>query len=521
MSRSITHAIVLGLFLVCRAGAQAADSPPILKDRPDADAPSAPARLGAVFQSLSAGIAFRGPDDCKEIRRGLPADEIVHFVNEPKRWLLKVARLQLDKPVPLIIYKDAKGNDQPGMLQMSIDSLKHEYPGVELLRDDVLPIGEVNAGVLAARYHRGLQTFLQQQAVVRVSDRTYFVLTFTSPAPRTGDIAQDPGVREAVEMFNAIVDSVRLLDQSELKLDQDQRLYRTRSLFLNVNENRLRDALINQQWLRLIRDGQDIGYMYVVEEVAPDLPRRPSVAPGRKPTTSQGVLVGMRSRTQPDLGVQIDAESWMWMSFDRRHEKWSSIATSISGDKREVLSEFGASDIEMNRMLARDGLGGEVRSDGTLDAKQPPVRSEESYTLNVTHFSKTSTAQPVQRDLPVFYLPRALGHLLPRMVPRFEPKGYMFATYVTEQREVMARYVDVGREEEVTLGGQRVRAIPIRDRIGLEGPASVHYVSPEGRYLGSVDPESRISILPTDAATLEKIWKDANLTRPADVEEKK
>ncbi len=521
MSQSITHAMVLGLCLVCRAGAQSADVPPVLKDRPDAEPQSAPARLGVVFQSLSAGIAFRGPDDCKQIRRGLTADDLVQFVNEQKHWLLKVARLDLEKPVPLIIYKDAKGNPQPGMLQMTIDSMKHEYPGIEILRDDVLPIGEVNAGVLAARYHRGLETFLHQQAVVRASDRSYFVFTFTSPAPRAGDIAQDPAVREAVDTFNAVIDSVRLLDQSELKLDQDQRLYRTRSLFLNVNENRLRDALIDQQWLRLIRDGQDIGYMYVVEEVAPDLPRRQTGAAARKPTASQGVLVGMRSRTQPEARVQIDAESWMWMSFDRRHEKWSSVATSVTGDKREVVSEFGASDREMNRMLARDGLGGEVRGDGTLDAKQPPVRSEESYTLHVSHFSKTSTAQPVQRDLPVFYLPRALGQLLPRMVPRFEPKGYMFATYVTEQREVMARYVDVGREEEVNLADQRVRAIPIRDRIGLEGPTTIHYVSPDGKYLGSIDPESRLTILPTDAATLEKIWKDADLTRPGEVEEKK
>jgi hypothetical protein len=94
----------------------------------------------------------------------------------------------------------------------------------------------------------------------------------------------------------------------------------------------------------------------------------------------------------------------------------------------------------------------------------------------------------------------------------------MFATYVADRGEVMSRYVDVGREQPVKLAGLEVRAIPVRDRIGLEGSATTHYLSPEGRYLGSVNEETRITVTPTDAKTLEQIWKEANLTRPGDVD---
>jgi hypothetical protein len=83
----------------------------------------------------------------------------------------------------------------------------------------------------------------------------------------------------------------------------------------------------------------------------------------------------------------------------------------------------------------------------------------------------------------------------------------------------MSRYVDVEREEEVTLGGRTFRAIPILDRIGLEGAVTTHYVSPDGAYLGSVNAETNVTILPTDRATLQGIWKDADLSRPGDVEE--
>src|SRR5207244_930383 len=111
------------------------------------------------------------------------------------------------------------------------------------------------------------------------------------------------------------------------------------------------------------------------------------------------------------------------------------------------------------------------------DAKQPPVRQAETYTLQVTHVGKQGNAQPVKRDLPPFYLPQPIEHLLPRVFPLREPKTYLFATYVSEKREVMLRYVEVEEERDVTLDGKKVRAVSINDRIGLEGSVTTHYMS--------------------------------------------
>jgi hypothetical protein len=72
-------------------------------------------------------------------------------------------------------------------------------------------------------------------------------------------------------------------------------------------------------------------------------------------------------------------------------------------------------------------------------------------------------------------------------------------------------------EQEVTLGGKQVMAIPVADRIGLEGAVTTHYVSAAGQYLGSASPDSKIEILPSDAATLEQLWKNVDLTRPGAV----
>jgi hypothetical protein len=146
------------------------------------------------------------------------------------------------------------------------------------------------------------------------------------------------------------------------------------------------------------------------------------------------------------------------------------------------------------------------------------VREQDIWMLNVTPMNVRGKNKPVRLELSPFYIPQALAHLLPRLLPRWEPKAYVFASYVTDDQKVVLRYVDVLREDEVTLAGQKIRAIPITDRLGYEGSITTHYISPDGQYLGSVNEDTKVTILPTDAATLEKIWKDANLTRPGEIE---
>jgi hypothetical protein len=59
--------------------------------------------------------------------------------------------------------------------------------------------------------------------------------------------------------------------------------------------------------------------------------------------------------------------------------------------------------------------------------------------------------------------------------------------------------------------------VPVQDRIGLEGSVTTHYLTPEGKYLGCVNEDSKITLLATDAPTLERLWRNANLTRPGRV----
>ncbi len=144
----------------------------------------------------------------------------------------------------------------------------------------------------------------------------------------------------------------------------------------------------------------------------------------------------------------------------------------------------------------------------------------DTYNLTVTRTGNGADPTPLKQQLPPFYLPQALGYLLPQVLPLDTPKAYMFYSYVSDEGRVMARYIDVGERKMVQLNGQKVEAIPVEDRIGLDGTPMIHYMSPSGKYLGSVNAEANFQILPTDAGTLQRIWAhNANLTRPPKPEE--
>ena len=507
------------------------------------------AALGEPFESLGLGIALRGPAGARVIRQ--VGGTQVDFVHEKKKWNLKVARLTLEQPMPLESSRDADGTRRVGLLEVTVDRLKDQLPGATVLRQDLIRVGQTPVGMIALRYVKGLETLLSQQAIVRGSDRLYFTLTLTSPGAKkaggAGDDApagagqgggeaaaadgagDDPAEREAVELFQEVLDTIRLLDQRPVVEDQEQRHYATLALLVNLGgQGNLHSKLIPKQWFRLQRRGEDIGYVYTVEEPGDGIPddaggagaaaaRRPK-KPGRR-EGPDGVVIGTRSRTAAGENTRVDAESWMYSSTDRRSEEWKtlqrveSLKDASQFDYATVVgSSSWRSGVRLDRRAHEMGLRGEKD-----DPNQPPVRETNDHVLNVTHASKTENFDPVSQPLPDYYLPQALAHMLPRLLPLDRPKKYIFAVYVPDVRAVMHRYVDVGEEERVDLGGEQVRVIPVRDRIGLEGSVTTHYMSLGGKYLRSENPDTGIAVLPTDEATLLGIWKDADLTRPADV----
>jgi hypothetical protein len=528
---------------------------------PAAAQEATPDLLGQAFENQSAGISLRIPLGFHRIRTTGSGDDLGQFADEKRNWQIKLNRIVRPEATTLTSVTNNFGQPVPGLLESTVDHLKKDLPGGKILRSDVTNISDGsenlrdNVGMIAVRYAAsGGGRYLSQQAIIQSTDRLFYLISLTTPGSAAAgeDADNDPTERAAVETFRQLLDSVHILDTTKIFQDQAGRLWRTKNLMMQWSSGeRLRNILLDEQWVRILRDGKDIGYSYITEQAAAGVPRplrlqevkeghsdREMVQPG------DGILIGVRARSidpaaniDPAMKakgpVQVDSATWMFTSPDRRLEDWSRIIVADSGTKddkgnpvKSQTEEFGTSSKVTVRALDKTGVPGTA-----LDPHQPPVIIRDRYTLDVTTVSQSGQGDPVDREVPPWYIPQALSHLLPRLVPlhpeldpqlgTFKPRTYLFAVYVPEVREVMHRYIDVKDEQDVNFAGRTVRAVPVEDRLGWHGSLTTHYLTPGGAYLGSENKEAHLLMIPTDAKTLLAIWKNADLTRPGGTERPK
>jgi hypothetical protein len=511
---------------------------PLLPGRPDRDLSvgAEAVALGPAFESMGAGISVRPPQGGRVIRRPGEA-EFVRWVYEKDNSAFSVSTRTLKRATSLTTA-DLPGAPDPGMLEQATDDLKRGNPGAQVVRKDTTNVGEHPVGMLAARYSLGTQSFLMQQAIVQASELSYHTITYVTPGlpPATPEDAPvDPREQSAVDTFAAALDSVKLLDRSKVRQDQDDRLFRTRSFFVNLNPRKIEAALVPEAWLRVIKDGKDVGYVYTVEELS---------TLGGKP----GVKIGLRSRRFDEQGRQVDAEAWLQMTTDHKHEKWSRVSTTVEPLPKDAPTNPTPTDPTPTNSTPTDPKTGKPLSPkrsnayeiGVSDLATKPVanapppgeaigggagmRMVDEYPLTVKYAGSTGAPEPVERMLPPWYAPQALSYFLPRLLGATgEQKTYLFATFVPERREVMMRYLDVLPERQTSLAGQSIRAVRVQDKMGVDGFVTTHFVSLQGAYLGS---ETRypdddgndvtIAIVPTTADQLQRLWDGANLSRPAE-----
>lgn len=517
------------LFVAARADTAQPSSTPIHKHD----------LLAAPFVSRVYGIQFSPPLNCTQVDKTSP-DTIVEFDRDELNWQLRAWRVRLERALPLTIHKDQFGRDQDGVVEVTLANIKQQTPGVEILRNEVINVGRVRVGMIAVRYETAThERRFTQQAIIEAPDadhQLYYFLDLTGPGKPISEPEDivNPAEKTAFDTFSEVVDSAVLLDRSNIIEDQRQRLYHTMALFVSwsADDGRMvQNALVPERWQRIIKDGQDVGYQYIVEEFEP----RPK-SPG-----SSLVRIGVRSHMAPTPVEQWDTETWMVSSIDLKHEDWhtSVRCTNSKGELLDSFSQVAASDEQTKAVAlatntdAPDGAlmpaqDSNAMHQGPLGQGNVDIVTVRTLQATTTH--QKATLSPFKLDVPAFYVPQAFGFLLPDLLP-LKPKGYMFATFVPSNPQnggvssggnVMSRYMDVLQLQHVKFHQQEFDAFPITDKITLEGATTTYYVSPEGKFLGSTsafvegDKTTTVEVVPTDKQTLEHIWISPNLSRPGE-----
>lgn len=502
---------VLGLALAVGAlgsTAMAADAPrptAILTGRPT-DQGASGGLLGGMFESRAAGISFRTPANSLEVRKPGVPDVIVEYVNEKEQMVLQASVLELKVDRKVMDWKNEKGTSQKGLMTETVETFQERNPTSELLKKELRKVNGRDVGFVAFRFSQGTVRKLLQEALIPLTDRSYYVLSMQSPATKSAEAADvDAKEKLAVDTFAEILDSVKLMDRSAVVKEQDQNLKNSQAILETLRlPKTMEQAIVPEQWMRLVRDGKDIGYTYIVEEKA-------------KEDGREGILISVKSRTIPEAEQVAEVSSRMFVSKEWKHESWSHVWNTTVKGKQDEGAELGLSDQEFHYEVERQP---DLLSASEVDAKkQPDIKELLRYKLEIR---TKLLPKPKEYLLPAWYLPQAARHLLPRMLPLDKKRGYMFVAYVSELRQAMLRYVEVGDPKEVEFDGKKIKVIPIEDRVGFEGVPTTYFVTPEGKYMGSetvykvAGKDSVIRVLPTDEATLAKLWKNsAKLQKPS------
>jgi hypothetical protein len=518
-NRSRAHRVGFCLALFATAAATHAEpavqppvgSPPVKKLAFDP-------RLADPVVNEAAGLSVRPPVGGVIQRRGGNVDELFRVVDTDIGWEFAVSRIQLTEPMELVTPRvepaapgQPRAQPTPGFVDTFASQMPTDNPG-QFLRNELVPIATVDGAILTTRASGLKGKQLHQAAILRRSPTWFYIVRYVVGVG-DGPVEADPNAVAAVDTFAASLESLTLLDTDDIRAEQDERLFRSRTVMLNWTESRLQQTLVPQTWLRLIRNGKDIGYSYVVEEPAVDLPR-----PGQTEKVVErplGVRVGVRSRTQPDADLILDSESWSYVSFDRGQEAFSNQIVAKSADgKSDYAIERGSAvrrDRDIPKVVKVPGVGQD----------QIIVQRDQTHNLEVFSISKQTPLPPKTLPLQPYYLPAALGHLLPRLLPLNDPRTYMFSTYVSDNRQIMARYVDVLPAQNINLDGQIRLLVPVSDRVGWDGAPTLHYLTPDGVYVGSVNEAAGVTVLVSDEAAIRTLWKDADLSRPSAPEQTK
>ena len=511
----------------------------------DAMAAQEPITLAAPFRSVLNGIELRPVAGGRTIEQP-GSSEVARFLYPDRGWDVRLMTTPSSKPVPLTRSRDNANG--AGMLELTVDQLTTADPHADVIEQDVKRLPEYDLATVVARHHVGTERELLQEAIVRLNDQNYYVLQFHAAEAAAGGSAQpDEGpsagggfgpVDEQAEVgarqaFTLMVGTIRLLDRTELLQEQRQRLYHTQALYDLMTQKHVEAALVPQRVMRVLRGGRDAGYIVELDRAATHadndgvevvLRSHVEVTQTASATVSTPVqggqvvaLPGASPAPASSAGavIRVDRMSKMFVTFDRRHEDWSTTTRVDDGHLIAVGSaELGNSDKEVHEALD-DSAVREHKQGDAQDPKQPPVRERAQYTLSVTDYTKSAAGVPIEKGLPPYYLPQALGQLLPRLLPLDHPSAYLFYSWVSDQHEVMARYVDVEGVQSVTLDGASLRAVVVKDRIGVDGPPTYHYLTRQGQWLGSTSPASDLVVLASDADTVRRMWPNADLGSPA------
>ncbi|GAB4192904.1 MAG: hypothetical protein Kow00105_06980 [Phycisphaeraceae bacterium] len=362
-------------------------------------------------------------------------------------------------PATISIYIRKSGESEltlPAVKDKALREFGFMYPSAVTLEQDAEPV------TVAERQGLGLYLLVPDDK----HGNWVFAQVYTLIDPHTLAIYQldcDAEVYDrALTTFLNLIGSVRFADPMELDRERNQRIDTGRKWLDSLKREQIKAVLIPEQWLRIIQDGKDVGYMRIRQTNEKD-----HVPPGIGVAVQSRIVEG--NNTYDTEGVFFEAD-------DRTTEFWTittTLRSSLQGPQTPGAMPTPPAQ-NWRQTGLRDGRALEVSQETPTRIKKLPWK------------------------LPPFpYLSQVDLYVLPALFPR---DGYTEMAFYSFHQNAQKLSLRTFRIEPQPDGSYRVYERPTPDR-----PEQVATYSPTGRLIERRMTNGRV-YLATTPQELKRIW---------------
>jgi len=320
------------------------------------------------------------------------------------------------------------------------------------------------------------------------------------------------------ELMDLIVDYFEVMSETDRKNRWATALLQAESLMGALDFHGLRELMVDEQWFRIIRNNQDLGYLQMLGQLGGD-----------------GYLIPVSQATPNtleiyELEITVDVKSFI---DDKIAAEKLSRLLNVSNNKYAHVGparEGGSGEARMKKSdMIRVNFYSTVLQDMETEYFYFEVKGKDDYqyresgewiggTMKVVRYDnpkerRESTVVTLEPN-PLLYLPGEISHLMPQVLSGAPGQEYAFSLY--SNRGLKDYVIRTGGRRDIEIeieppnqpdGKPKMKkffAYYLVSQAGADGPIVETWVDQDG-YILKQQSEGLI-LLRSDAATVKKMW---------------
>ncbi len=431
------------------------------------------------WREFAYGLSFRPPRDSRMV---------------PVSSGDGVLRIQDESLESLILLSFRRTEEHSSVAELAQASIRHMIgqPQARVTDQRLLTLGDVPVALLYYQVPRqGRTPAIRAHAIVQIDPRTFALFQL--------DHDRNPELIDKVKRtFNAMIRTVRLASPSELDKQRESMMTAAESFRQSgLNMDRLREALIPEQYFRIRHGRNDVGYM------------RRETDPEAELMGIEGILMITEMRVAHSPLEMIDSRAEYFLSHDRQTEYWNVTQTFRPAEQAE-----------RRRLRDRGYRAPEGATTPTEHLMFNDQGLREMGIITVTRSVAGWNRGIEKRDPPVHnawetpdrgYISHVERELLPRLLPRDEDLPHAFYNYHATSGRMVLR---TERAQEHEEGG-----FTVYSRATLDQPEYEARFDADGNLIRRELPRDMV-MKPASYDELSEMWpmpeRGEQLTDPED-----